>query len=74
MKGWRAMRDALSHLLWASYPHRHDHTPTTMPDFDVDEFEQRLVDTERRIQREETRLTVMALEGELPRGHEHDGN
>ena len=72
MKGWRAMRVALSHV-WGMTVLPHSRETPNVSNFDMEEFEQRLADTERRVQVEERRLQILALEGEALRGHAHDG-
>jgi len=66
------MREELIRRWWGERLHRPRERSTDVLPFDVEEFEQRLVATERRMQAEERRLRIMALEGEIPRGHVHD--
>jgi hypothetical protein len=61
------MWDALSQLWWMEHTHHSRELPTgSASAFDVEGFEHRLSDTERRMQAEERRLQVLALEGEIP--------
>lgn len=67
------MRAALSHLWVKHRGHSRELSTGERSYFDVEEFERRLSDTERRMQAEERRLRILALEAEIPRGHTHDG-
>jgi hypothetical protein len=66
------MREALRQRWWGERTHRPREMSTDVLPFDVEGFEERLVATERRMQAEERRLRILALEGEIPRGHVHD--